>query len=182
LSGIITYGSTNDVEALVREGTAYAPLIFYSYMSMYGHDEIKPADYLKERWLPTFEQDASTMAVDVFQYHYGFDYKPLYAPAFAKSLYGGRLAVDYPSLSARLAENHTGLSGHGLPTLVVQGANDFIVMPESQKKFVDALRTAGSDVVLNVYPGVSHRYTRMAGFADSIDWMRLRAEEAGKPF
>ena len=171
IHGVITYGSTNDVEALVREGPAYAPLIFYSYLSMYGTDDIQPERYLQDRWLPTFEADASTMAVDVFQAHYGFDYKTLYRPEFAASLFAGTLAMDYPTLAARLSENHTGLSGHGVPALVLQGQTDFIVTPKSQTVFVDALRAAGSEVEYIEYPGVSHRYTRMAGFEDSVRWM-----------
>jgi pimeloyl-ACP methyl ester carboxylesterase len=179
LSGVITYGSTNDVEALVREGPAYAPLIFYSYLSMYGPEDIRPADYLKERWMPGFEQDASTMGVDEFQKHYGFDYKTLYTEAFAVSLFGRSLAADYPRLYARLKENHSGLSGHGLPALVVQGADDFIVTNESQGIFVDALKQAGSEVEYRIYPGVSHRYTRMAGFNASLSWMEARMAALG---
>lgn len=176
LAGVITYGSTNDVEALVREGPAYAPLIFYSYMSMYGKGEIRPEDYLLEKWMPTFEADASTMGVDVFQVHYGFDYKKLYKPEFSASLYGGTLSDKYPALSKRLAENHTGLSGHGLPALVIQGSEDFIVTNQSQAKFVVALREKGSFVEYQIFPGVSHRYTRMAGFNRSITWMAERTK------
>ncbi len=183
LAGVITYGSTNDVEALVREGPAYAPLIFYSYLSMYGSDRIRPADYLLPKWMPSFEADASTMAVDEFQVHYGFDWKKLYRPEFAASLYAGRLKQDYPGLAAALAENHTGLSGHGVPALVIQGGDDFIVTNPSQGKFVYALRNAGSAVQYEVYDGVSHRYTRMAGFHESLAWMaaRVAAIKAGKP-
>lgn len=183
LAGVITYGSTNDVEALIREGPAYAPLIFYNYMSMYGRDEIRPEDYLQDKWLPTFEQDASTMGVDIFQAYYGFDYKKLYRPEFAASIYSGKLAQDYPQLARRLAENHTGLSGHGIPALVIQGADDFIVTNSSQEKFVLALRAAGSTVRYLVFNGVSHRYTRMAGFDDSLSWMadRTKALLSGQP-
>lgn len=171
IDGIITYGSTNDVEALVREGPAYAPLIFYSYMSMYGGDEIQPALYLREKWMPTFEEDASTMAVDIFQVHYGFDYRTLYKDDFAKSLYDRTLESDYPALFRRMAENHTGLSGHGVPALVIQGDADFIVTTGSQEIFVNRLRDSGSDVEFKVFPDVSHRYTRMAGFVDSVRFM-----------
>lgn len=178
LTGIVTYGSTNDVEALVREGPAYAPLIFYSYMSMYGKDKVRPGEYLKDRWMPSFEKDASTMPVDEFQTYYGFDYKALYRPEFASALYGGSLAKAYPDLARLFAENHTGLSGHGLPALVIQGDADFIVTTATQTKFVLALRGKGSLVRFIVFPKVSHRYTRMAGFDASVDWMLERAASA----
>jgi len=175
LTGVVTYGSTNDVEALVREGTAYAPLIFYSYLDMYGDSLIRPADYLQERWMPTFMQDASTMPVDEFQVYYGYDYKKLYTPLFAKALYGGTFAVEYPGLSRALTENHTGLSGHGVPSLVIQGDADFIVTTATQTKFVLALRAKGSAVKYFILPKVSHKYTRMAGFDASVAWMTERA-------
>ncbi len=177
LSGVITYGSTNDVEALVREGTAYAPLIFYSYLDMYGDTFIRPAEYLQERWMPTFMHDASTMPVDEFQVYYGYDYKKLYTPPFAKALYGGTLARDYPGLSQKFAENHSGLSGHGVPSLVIQGDADFIVTTATQTKFVLALRAQGSTVKYFIFPKVSHRYTRMAGFDASVTWMNDRIAE-----
>ena len=175
LAGVVTYGSTNDVEALVREGPAYAPLIFYSYMDMYGRDAIKPGDFLQDRWMPTFERDASTMPVDEFQAYYGFDHSKLYKPAFAASLYGGALARDFPELRRLFAENHTGLSGHGIPALVIQGDADFIATTATQTKFVLALRDKGSRVKFLIYPKVSHRYTRMAGFQASVDWMAALA-------
>jgi len=179
LAGVVTYGSTNDVEALVREGTAYAPLIFYSYMSMYGRDAIRPADYLLDRWMPTFEADASGMPVDEFQVHYGYDYSKLYRPEFAAALYGGKLASEYPELHRALADNHTGLSGHGVPALVVQGDADFIATTATQTRFVVALREKGSLVRFLVYPKVSHKYTRMAGFDASVAWMDGAAAALG---
>ncbi|MBN2875350.1 MAG: alpha/beta fold hydrolase, partial [Spirochaetales bacterium] len=179
LAGVVTYGSTNDVEALLREGVAYAPLIFYSYLSMYGSEDIQPERYLKERWMPTFEKDASTMPVDEFQAHYGFDYEPLYTQDFAKALYGGRLDEEFPELSRHLTANHTGLSGHGVPALVVQGDADFIASTATQTRFVVELREKGSAVKFLVFPKVSHRYTRMAGFNASVSWMQERAEAIG---
>ena len=43
LAGAIGFGSTNDVEALLREGTCYAPLIFHTYQVLYGIQDIDPA-------------------------------------------------------------------------------------------------------------------------------------------
>jgi dienelactone hydrolase len=171
LAGVIGFGSTNDVEALLREGTCYAPLIFYTYEVLYGRSEIDPAAYLQERWAKTLEADVNRMCVDSFQKYYGFDGKRVYRPEFHDALYGLRLTESYPSLAARLAENKTGLTGHRLPALIVQGGTDFIVTSATQSLFVAALRAAGSTVTYREYKGVPHKGTRQAGFAESIEWM-----------
>ena len=171
LAGVIGFGTTNDVEALLREGTCYAPLIFYTYEVLYGRSEIDPAAYLQERWARTLDADVTRMCVDEFQKYYGFDGRRVYRPEFHDALYGRRLAESYPSLAARLAENRTGLAGHGLPALIVQGGADFIVTSATQSLFVAALREAGSAVTYREYKGVPHKGTRQAGFAQSIEWM-----------
>ena len=136
LAGAIGFGSTNDVEALLREGTCYAPLIFYTYQVLYGIQDIDPGAYLLDRWARTLEADVTSMCVDQFQKYYGFDAVKVYRPEFREALYGGTLAERYPGLAARLAENRSGLDGHGLPALVVQGGADFIVTTAD----ADALR------------------------------------------
>lgn len=176
LTGVIGYASTNNIAALFREGVCYGAEIIYSYMEMYGHDKLDPADYLQERFIPTFEEDASTMCVDVFQYYFGYDSKKLFSEPFYNSLYGDTLAEDYPVLYEMMEKNNTGLSGHGIPSFVVQGGTDFIITTASADIFVDELKAQGSEVKYEVYDGVSHRYTRMAGFADSIDWMKTFGE------
>ncbi len=171
LAGVIGFGSTNDVEALLREGTCYAPLIFYTYEVLYGRSDIDPSAYLQEKWARTLDADVNRMCVDAFQKYYGFDGKKVYRPEFHDALYGLRLTESYPSLAARLAGNKTGLTGHGLPALIVQGGTDFIVTPATQSLFVAALREAGSAVTYREYQEVPHKGTRQAGFAESIEWM-----------
>lgn len=175
LAGAIGFGSTNDVEALLREGTCYAPLIFYTYQVLYGKADVDPAACLLEKWAATLEADVTTMCVDQFQKYYGFDPLKVYRPEFRHALYGGTLAGSYPGLAARLAENRTGLDGHGLPALVVQGGADFIVTSKTQAVFVEALRAAGSAVEYREYKGVPHKGTRQAGFLASVDWMETVA-------
>ncbi len=175
LAGAIGFGSTNDVEALLREGTCYAPLIFYTYQVLYGKADVDPAAYLLEKWAATLEADVTTMCVDQFQKYYGFDPVKVYRPEFRAALYGGTLAESYPGLAARLAENRSGLDGHGLPALVVQGGADFIVTSKTQAVFVEALRAAGSVVTYREYKGVPHKGTRQAGFLESVDWMETVA-------
>jgi acetyl esterase/lipase len=182
LGGVIGFGATTDVEALLREGPAYAPLIFYNYAAMYGQADIDPAAYLQERFAVSLDRDLSEMCVDQFQSYYGFDGAKLYRPEFYRELYAYRLAASYPLLSRRLAENRAGLSWHGLPALVLQGGTDFVVNPPTQLRFVEELRKAGSAVRYLVYPEVPHRGIRQAGFAASVDWMErlARGEPAPK--
>jgi acetyl esterase/lipase len=180
LAGVIGFGSTNNVEALLREGPCYAPLIFYTYLQMY-RAAINPAEYLAERFARTLDSDVNTMCVDQFQAYYSFDGTRVYRPEFHAALYGNHLAEIYPSLAARLEENMSGLGGHMLPALLLQGGADFIITPASQERFVEALRAAGSAVRYRVFRGVPHKGTRQAGFAESIDWMERIARGEAPP-
>jgi acetyl esterase/lipase len=180
LAGVIGFGSTNNVEALLREGPAYAPLILYTYSRMYGA-AINPADYLVERFARTLDTDVTSKCVDQFQTYYSFDGARVYRPAFHAALYGHYLFETYHSLGARLEENLSGLDGHMLPALIIQGGTDFIVTSATQKLFVDALRAAGSAVRYRVFPGVPHKGIRQAGFAESIEWMERIARGEAPP-
>lgn len=170
LTGVITYGSTNDVEALMREGVAYTPLILYAYREMYGPELVRIEDVLQARWLPNFDREAQ-FRLPQFQAHFGFQQAPVFTPAFRNALNNRTMRRDFPSLYYLMAENHTGHTGHGLPALVIQGSLDFIVTDATQTIFVERLRELGSEVDFRIFPGVSHRYTRHAGFQPSLDWM-----------
>lgn len=171
LTGVIGYASTNNIATLFREGVCYGAEIIYTYMKMYGEDKINPAEYLNSSFIPTFEEDASSMCVDVFQYYFSYDSKKLFNPDFYNALYGQTLAEDYPVLFKYMEMNNTGLSGHGIPAFVVQGGTDFIITTKSQDLFVEELKSLNSEVKYTVYDGIPHKYTRMAGFADSVIWM-----------
>jgi pimeloyl-ACP methyl ester carboxylesterase len=173
LAGIIGFGATTDVEALLREGPAYGPLIFYTYSMMYGSSEINPREYLTDQFARTLERDVTTMCVDQFQTYYSYDSAKVYAPPFRVALFRGDLERVYTPLSRRLQENRAGLGGHGLPALVVQGARDFIVTSATQKKFVDALRALASPVTYADLPGAGHKDVRQAGFRMSVDWIDI---------
>ena len=171
LAGAIGFGGATDVETLLREGPAYAPLIFYTYSVMYGSGDVDPAALLQDRFVKTLAADVNTLCIDQFQTYYGYDGSKLYRPEFHRALYARELAANYPSLARRLAENGTGLDGHGLPALVLDGGTDFIVTPASHLRFVEALRKAGSRVRCLAYQGVPHKGIRQAGFQESVDWM-----------
>ncbi len=182
LRGVIGFAATTSVTALMKEGAYYAPFILYSYSAMYGKERIDPALYLQERWARTMEADAGSLCVDEFQKYYPFDGSKLFRPEFYEALHGDRLAEQYPALAEALAANQSGLSGHGLPALVVQGDADAIVTTASQSRFVEELERHGSAVRYLVLKGIQHRYTRPAGFQASVEWMEsLSASKAGAP-
>jgi acetyl esterase/lipase len=144
---------------------------------MYGA-RIDPGQYLQERWARSLQQDADSMCVDEFQKYYPADGSKLYRPQFYEALHADRLAREYPELAAVLEANQSGLSGHGLPALVVQGEADSIVTTFTQAAFVERLRRAGSQVDFLVLKGITHRLTRQAGFLASVEWMERQAEAA----
>lgn len=181
LTGVLGFGSANDVEALFRDGPTYAPYILYSYEQIYGAVEIDPARYLQERWARSLEADAGRLCVDEFQSYYPADGSKLYQAEFYEALYGGGLTAAFPELHARFEENRSGLSGHALPALIVQGLEDTIVTPVSQSRFVSELCSMGSPVLYLKLPGVRHRYTRAAGFRASLDWMERLARGETPP-
>ncbi|MBN2551356.1 MAG: alpha/beta hydrolase [Spirochaetales bacterium] len=174
LLGAIGFAPTTDVAVLFREGPYYAPYILYNYSDIYGRETIDPSRYILDRWARTLEEDAERMCVDQFQAYYPFDGRRLYRPEMYDALHGGQLERRFPALARALQENNSGLSGHGLPALVVQGGEDIIVTTKTQDRFVTELRTAGSEVRYLVFPGVRHRYTRPAGFLPSLSWMKAR--------
>ncbi|MBN1836535.1 MAG: hypothetical protein JW820_11840 [Spirochaetales bacterium] len=179
LAGVIGFAATTDVAALFREGAYYAPYILYTYSRMYGRNTLEPSRHLQARWASTLEADVERMCVDEFQAYYPFDGRRLYTPEFYEALHGGGLEGRYPALAAAFRDNKSGVSGHGLPALVVQGGADIIVTTEAQTRFVQELRAAGSEVRYLVFPGVRHRYTRPVGFAASVDWIEDRFRTLG---
>jgi pimeloyl-ACP methyl ester carboxylesterase len=173
LAGVIGYGSTNNIETLFKEAPVYAPHILYTYSLIYGFDKIDPADYLQDRWVRTLEADVNRMCVEKFQIYYPTDGNKLYRPEFYRALHENRLGESYPALAACLAENLSGLSGHRVPALIVQGTADIVITTSSQDRYVNALRRAKSSTQYVVLEDVRHKHTRAAGFLASVEWMEL---------
>jgi hypothetical protein len=179
LRGLIGYGATTDVQPLFLEGPFYAPYVLASWSSIYGTTQVGAHGVLAERWLPSLEREALSVCVDRAQQIYPFDVDSMYTPAFARALRAGTLQQDFPGLHALFEENRTGLSGHGLPALVVQGGQDVIVHDATQERFVAALCARGSDVLYLNVRDARHRDTRPAGFDTAVGWILART--AGVP-
>ena len=172
LVGAIGFGSTNSVETLMREAGYYPPNIIYTYMELYGRDVIRPEEIFQPRWLVNLEYDSLTKCVREFQLYYPFNIKDLYTERFYEAITERRLHEEFPTLKRILDENESGLSGHGVPVLMIQGAADVIVSNEAQREYVERLRATGVEVTYAELPRVLHRQTRPAGFVHSIDFVR----------
>ncbi len=185
ITGLVGYGQTNDVAMLMREMAYYSPYIIYSYAAIYGRERINPADYLLPKWLPTFEEDIHGLCVEEFQHHYPRDGRELFTPEFYSALHadaeGFRLARVFPEMARVLRENRAGFDGHGLPSLVLHGAQDIIVSTAAQERFVRALCRGGSAVQFEVLPGARHRDVRPDGFRYSVSWMKHLAAGGTPP-
>jgi pimeloyl-ACP methyl ester carboxylesterase len=172
LVGAIGFGSTNSVEALMREAGYYPPNIIYAYIDIYGRELIRPEELLQPRWLLTLEYDVLTKCVREFQLYYPYDIRQLYTERFYKAITERRLSEDFPVIKRILDENESGLSGHGVPVLMIQGAADIIVSNEAQREYVERLRATGVQVTYVELPRVLHRQTRPAGFYHSVEFIR----------
>lgn len=181
LLGMIGYGATTDVLPLFAEGPYYAPYVLASWSAIYGAEQVDAGAVLAARWLPTLEREAVTVCVDRAQQIYPFDIDQMYTPAFATALRQGTVERDFPGLYALFAENNTGLSGHGLPALMVQGGQDVIVRDPTQERFVRLLCAEGSDVLYLNVRDARHRETRPAGFDASIAWIYDRVDGVPAP-
>ena len=171
LDGIMGYGPATGVEALFREYIVTAPMVAYAWSRIYGVARFDPARILADRWLPDLDDDVTRQCIRGIQVWYPKSVRQLFQPRFAEALLRGRLAAEYPGIAALLAQNSSGLSGHGLPALICQGTDDVVVFPSTQETFVIALRKAGSRVRYLVYPGSRHD-TRQIAFPDVLAWIR----------
>ncbi|TVR92012.1 MAG: hypothetical protein EA428_04470 [Spirochaetaceae bacterium] len=185
ITGLVGYGQTNDVAMLMREMAYYSPYIIYTYAEIYGRERINPADYLLPKWLPSFEEDIHGLCVEEFQHHYPRDGRELFTKEFYNALHadieGFRLARVFPEMAQALRENRAGFEGHGLPSLVLHGAQDIIVSTAAQERFVAALCRGGSEVQFKILPEARHRDVRPDGFQYSVSWMKHLAEGGTPP-
>lgn len=181
LRGVIGFAATTDVEALMGEAAYYSPYIVMSYRDIYGPVQVNPSEILAARWLPGLDSEAGSVCVDRAQQIYPMEGRSMYTAAFNEALETGNLAAVAPGFATALNANSTGLSGHGVPSLVIQGGRDVIVSDAVQERFVERLCEAGSAVKYSNYPTARHRDTRPAGFEESLLWMRELLEAGRVP-
>ena len=171
LAGIIGYGPAADVIALFREFPVDVPMAIYTYEQMYGKRMLDPAAILLPEWADSLEDDVTRQCIGGMQAYYPWTPRKLFRKEFADALLADTLATAYPSVDRILKENSTGLAGHRVPALILEGTDDIVVSVKSQTAFAQALRARGSPVQLSIYKGTRHD-TRQAGFPEALQWMR----------
>ncbi|MFP4561839.1 MAG: alpha/beta fold hydrolase [Spirochaetia bacterium] len=170
IGGIIGYGPARDIEDLFREWTIAVPLITYTYSKLYGRERFNPEVILKDEWLETLEDDVTRMCIGALQSYYPQTTGELYRPEFNTALLDGTLADDYPSIARIMEKNSTGLTGHRIPVIILQGTNDVVAHPRTMNDFVTELREMESDVLYLVYDDARHD-TRQISFDRVVGWM-----------
>lgn len=156
----------------MREAAYYSPDIVYTYLQLYGEERVRVEELFQPQWIPSLEEDVLGMCVDEFQHYYPYDGALLYTEAFQQALQERSVAESFPEFAAILRENETGLDGHGVPVMLVEGVQDIIITPASQREYADRLRDSGSAVDLIELDGVRHRHSRPAGFGVSVAFIR----------
>ncbi len=179
LLGVIGYGPTTDLRALFVEFAVVAPLVIYTYAQLYG-DAIQPHELLAERWANSLERDVTSQCIGAIQSFYPYNPRQLFKGEFADALFDNRLAEAFPSVHEAFEANNSGLAGHGLPALILQGTEDTVVSVASQDLFVRRLCAAGSAVRYPHYIGARHD-TRAIGFEDAQAWMQAIAAGEAPP-
>ena len=170
IAGVIGYGPSTDIPVLFREFPLVAPMAIYTYSKVYGKERFDPEAILAPRWARTLEKDVTRQCVGGMQSYYPASPRELFRPEFAEALLGGSLEEKYPEIFAILKENSTGLTGHRIPALILEGSDDVVVSVKSQEAFVRELCRTACPVTYSLYKGRRHD-TRQVGFDEAREWM-----------
>lgn len=179
LRGVVGFGPTTDVEAVLFEFTYVAPWVIHSYDTFHP-DRIDPADIIREPYLSSLETDAERLCILGAQDYFPSVPEGLFTMEFAQSLASGTLHETHPEAARLFAENDAGLAGHALPAIILQGEDDPVVDIRTQNAFVAALCERGSPVAYPNYMDTRHE-TRYVGFAEAIEWMQSLARGEAPP-
>jgi acetyl esterase/lipase len=179
IAGVIGYGPSTDMQALFKEFPVVAPMVVHTYSSIYGRDRFDPSRILLPRWAVGLAKDVTRQCIGGMQEYYPWSPRKMFRPDFADALLGNRLAEVFPQIHRILLENSTGLSGHRIPTLILQGTDDVVVSVRSQEAFVRELCRTKCPVQYILYKGSRHD-TREIGFGEARRWMQ-RLTLGGKP-
>ncbi|MCH7951313.1 hypothetical protein IH980_01060 [Patescibacteria group bacterium] len=172
IKGVIGYGATTNVVAMIKENPTFAPYLFYSYSDHYGEEVIDPSELLLPKLLPTLRMDTITICVGDIYKRYGYNAKQIYSQSFYNALYNDKLDDEFPILKKVLDQNNSGYLSSSIPSLILQGSTDPIVTLKSQKEFINQMCSAGNNLTYLEYPGVHHYQTRQVSFQDTLDWMQ----------
>ncbi|TVR74319.1 MAG: hypothetical protein EA427_01160 [Spirochaetaceae bacterium] len=170
LHGVIGYGATTEIPPLFLTFPPLAPMILEAYRTIYGEERFDPRKILRTEWAETLTYDTTRQCVGGIQNYYPGDPALLFRESFLTSLRAGTLDRTHPSIAAIFHENATGLTRHGVPALILQGSDDIVVFPATQKEFVRELRARGNPVDYRLYENTRHD-TRQRSFVDVLEWI-----------
>lgn len=180
VGGVIGYGATSNIEALIRENPGLIPYLIYAYSDFYGVDNFNPKDYMQDKWVKTLREDVLRMCVDAMPTFYGSNPDTVYTPEFGKALYSRDLdGNNFGRIKKYFDENSTGYVKNDIPIYIVQGSVDPIVTVKSQKEFMKLSCQAGNKITYTEFAGVHHFQTRQVSLKESLDWMKKIREGQG---
>lgn len=179
LKGVLGFGPTTIMAPLFLEFTFVAPWVVHSVVTLQP-GRLQPERLLAEPYLSRLADDAERLCILEAQAYYPASADGLFRADFVEALRERRLEEDFPEVAALFDENDAGLTGHGLPAIILQGVDDPVVPIDSQHEFVARLCEAGSRVRYPNYLRTRHE-TRYIGFTDAIEWMRFLAAGGTAP-
>lgn len=134
---MIGFAATTDVGAPLATAASCAPFALLAYRSAYSA-AIDASEVLASRLAPTPGRDAGSFCVDRAQQVYpDDDGAATYSTEFHQTLQVGAPEMAAPAFAQALADNATGLTGHGFPALLIQGGQDVAVSALAQERFAN---------------------------------------------
>jgi predicted esterase len=170
LHGVIGYGATANPARLMLEYPSVAPMMIYTYWRLYGEDAVDPWTVFRSEYADYLEDDVLSQCVGAMSAYYPHHPEDLYTPDFYRALRENSLQRDFPEIARVMAENTTGYRSRETEILLLQGTDDIVIFPETQREYVRELQSAGIPVTMSIYEGVRHD-TRQAGFEEAREWM-----------
>ncbi|TVQ35492.1 MAG: hypothetical protein EA384_16160 [Spirochaetaceae bacterium] len=177
VAGVIGYGATTDLQTVFREFPVVAPMIVHVFSELYGTQRFDPRQILQDRWLAHLEHHVTRQCIGAMQSYYPWNARAMFRPEFYDALTESRLRQQFPAIHRILERNSSGLSGHGIPALILQGSHDIVISARSQELFVQQLKAAGSHVDYRLYEDTRHD-TRQAAFPEVLAWIESHSEHA----
>ena len=140
---------------------------------------VSPQAGFKYRWQECWRPDDLKRLVKHLLATYQVDPKRVYLTGLIMGGYGTwACAAAYPELFAAAIPicgggNPNEAAKYGkLPIWAFHGALDLVVLPKRSRQMVDAIRQAGGNAKLTIYPTAGHdSYTETYGNADVYAWL-----------
>ncbi|MFA9288951.1 MAG: alpha/beta hydrolase family protein [Weeksellaceae bacterium] len=177
LKGVIGYGSAMNIRRLLIENPRLAPYLVYAYKDLYG-DVFDPKEILNEPWATDLENVILTQCVSDVIAKLPNTQTAIYTPTFRDAL-ENNFVDSFQEVGKYVDTNNTGLRESEIPILVVEGALDTVVSPQTAREYVAAACENGNKVEYLSLADANHYQTRQASFQESLDWMEkmMRGEE-----